>query len=403
MAKLAILGFGTVGSGVYEVLKNNAAQVARRLGQPLEVARICDVRDFSAHEAAGLFVDSIGPILADESVGVVAETIGGAGVAYGYVRAALAAGKHVVTSNKELVAAHGYELLCLAKEKGVAFLFEASVGGGTPVITPMHRCLAANRITSVAGIVNGTTNFMLERMETAGLSFDEALKEAQSLGYAETIDPSFDVDGLDAGRKIAILASIAFGSHVYPRHIATRGIRQVTEADMAAARGLSCAVKLIAYARQTPEGPAIGVEPMLVPLTNHLAGVSGVYNAVQAECDLLGRVQFYGPGAGKLPTASAVVADAVDALKLGAAENDSLSWGPPRPMEGLYPTHGPSEAYLRAESPAGAKLLRALPGAAPAGEAAVVLPPQREAQLAARMEELAAQGGGDIFAMKIWQ
>ena len=264
MAKLAILGFGTVGSGVLEVLRRNAQGVQRRLGEELEVKYICDIRDFSAHEDAALFVNSIDTVLADPEVKLVVETIGGTKPALDFVRRALSSGRHVVTSNKELVANYGAELLALAKEKGVCFLFEASVGGGTPIITPMHQCLAANRITSVAGIVNGTTNFMLTKMERENLDFDTVLKQAQDLGYAETIDPSSDVDGIDAGRKIAILSSLAFGTHVYPQNVPTRGIRPVTTADMAAAKKLGGAVKLIAWAHKEDGPLSCGVEPMFV-------------------------------------------------------------------------------------------------------------------------------------------
>lgn len=222
MAKVAILGFGTVGSGVWEILSQNAGVCARRAGVPVEVGYICDIRDFSAHQAAGLFVNNIEPILQDKDVKVVVETIGGLHPAYEYVRAALESGRCVVTSNKELVAEKGTELMRIAKAHGVCFLFEASVGGGTPVIGPMHRDLAANHILSVEGIVNGTTNFMLTRMRQAGLSFEQALAEAQALGYAETRDPSADVDGIDAKRKIAILASLAFGRHVPPEAVPAR-------------------------------------------------------------------------------------------------------------------------------------------------------------------------------------
>ena len=219
MAKLAILGFGTVGSGVLEVLRRNAAGIERRLGQPLEVKYICDVRDFSGSEDAALFVQSPEAIWADGEVDVVVETIGGTKPAYDFVKTALQSGRHVVTSNKELVSTHGAELLALAKQNDVCFLFEASVGGGTPIITPMHQCLAANHISSVKGIINGTTNFMLTRMQREGMDFDAALKEAQVLGYAETIDPSSDVDGIDAVRKVSILASLAWCSHVYPLNL----------------------------------------------------------------------------------------------------------------------------------------------------------------------------------------
>ncbi len=347
MAKLAILGFGTVGSGVLEILQRNAAGVSRRLGQPLEVGYICDIRDFSDHPNAELFVKSIDTILEDDDVRVVVETIGGAGIALEYVTKALQSGRHVVTSNKELVAQHGAQLLATAKEKNVCFLFEASVGGGTPIITPMHQCLAANQISSVAGIVNGTTNYMMTRMEKEGLTFEDALAEAQALGYAETIDPSYDVDGLDAGRKIAILASLSFGEHIYPQNIFTRGIRGITPKDMQAAKKLNTAIKLIAYTQKENDELFIGVEPMMVPMQNRLAGVEDVFNAVLIDSDMLGEVVFYGKGAGKLPTASAVVADAIDAQKDGVKIHYSLFWQPSQPKDGMYPSYNGCDVYVR--------------------------------------------------------
>lgn len=348
MAKIAILGFGTVGGGVLEVLRRNAASVSRRAGQPVEVKYILDIRDFSGHPDAALFVDNIDTILADPEITVVVETIGGTKFAYPYVRKALESGRSVVTSNKEMVATYGAELLALAREKGVAFLFEASVGGGTPIITPMHQCLAANVITQVQGIVNGTTNFMLTKMAREEMGFDEALKIAQQLGYAETKDPGDDVDGPDACRKIAILASIAFGRHFYPKNIPTRGIRAITVADIAAAARLDCVIKLIAWARQDAEGHVTAaVEPMLVPRANQLAGVDDVFNAVLVKGDMLGDVVFYGKGAGRLPTASAVVADVIDALKQGDSVHDSLFWLPSEPFDGLLEDPTPAACYVR--------------------------------------------------------
>ena len=348
MAKIAILGFGTVGSGVLEVLRHNAAGISRRAGQPVEVKYILDIRDFSGHPDAALFVNNIDVILNDPEVSVVVETIGGTKFSYPYVKAALQSGRSVCTSNKEMVAAYGAELLALAKENNVAFLFEASVGGGTPVITPMHQCLAANVIGQIQGIVNGTTNFMLTKMAQENMGFDAALKIAQELGYAETKDPSDDVDGLDAGRKIAILASIASGRHVYPENVPTRGIRAITADDIAAAAKLNSVIKLIAWAHRTAEGSmAVGVEPMLVPCTNQLAGVSDVYNAVLMQCDMLGDVVFYGKGAGKLPTASAVVADVIDAIKNGVSVHNSLFWRPSEHYEGLLTDSAPAAYYVR--------------------------------------------------------
>ena len=337
MAKIAIMGFGTVGSGVLEVCRRNAASIARRAGEPVEVKYILDVRDFSDSPDAALFVKDINVILNDPEVKVVVETIGGTRFAYPYVRQCLESGRSVCTSNKEMVATYGAELLALAREHKAAFLFEASVGGGTPIITPMHQCLAANQISQIQGIVNGTTNFMLTKMKRENMGFDAALKIAQQLGYAETKDPGDDVDGRDACRKIAILSSLACGHHVYPDNIPARGIRDVTVEDVKAAEQLDCAIKLIAWYHENPEGAAdafsAGVEPMLVPESNQLAGVNDVFNAVLMQGDMLGDVVFYGKGAGKLPTASAVVADVIDALKDGSKIHDSLFWKPAEKLD----------------------------------------------------------------------
>ena len=303
MAKIAIMGFGTVGSGVLEVCRRNAASIARRVGEPVEVKYILDVRDFSASPDAALFTNSIDTILNDPEIKVVVETIGGTRFAYPYVRQCLESGRSVCTSNKEMVATYGAELLALAKAHNAAFLFEASVGGGTPIITPMHQCLAANHISQIRGIVNGTTNFMLTKMKRENMGFDAALKIAQQLGYAETKDPGDDVDGRDACRKIAILASLACGHHVYPDNIPARGIRDITVADIKAAEKLDSAIKLIAWYDEGEDGNmAAGVEPMLVSNANQLAGVDDVFNAVLMKGDMLGDVVFYGKGAGKLPS-----------------------------------------------------------------------------------------------------
>lgn len=348
MAKIAIMGFGTVGSGVLEVIRRNAQSISRRVGEPVEVKYILDVRDFSGHPDADLFVNNLDVILQDPEIKVVVETIGGTKFAYPYVKAVLESGRSVCTSNKEMVATYGAELLALAKSHGAAFLFEASVGGGTPIITPMHQCLVANNISEVEGIVNGTTNFMLTKMKTESMGFEEALKIAQDLGYAETKDPGDDVDGRDACRKIAILASLAYGQHVYPANIPTRGIRDITVLDIKAAEKLDCAIKLIAWARRDEAGNiAAGVEPMLVSSENQLAGVDDVFNAVLMKGDMLGDVVFYGKGAGKLPTASAVVADVIDALKNGAKVHDSLFWQPSIPYEGMLEDTSASVTYLR--------------------------------------------------------
>lgn len=348
MAKIAILGFGTVGSGVYEVLCRNAAGVSRRAGEPVEVKYILDPKDFSGHPAAHLFIKNFDTILEDPEIKVVVETIGGTRFAYPYVKACLESGRSVCTSNKEMVATYGAELLGLAKAHDCAFLFEASVGGGTPIITPMHQCLAANVITEVEGIVNGTTNFMLTKMIHENLGFDEALKIAQELGYAETKDPGDDVDGRDACRKIAILSSLVCGHQIYPQNIPTRGIREITIADVAAAEKLGCVIKLIAWMKRGGDGSvAAGVEPCLVPRSNQLAGVDDVFNAVLVKGDMLGDVIFYGKGAGKLPTASAVVADVVDAIKEGSKVHDSLFWQTAEPVEGMLTDPAPAAYYVR--------------------------------------------------------
>ena len=326
MAKIAILGFGTVGSGVYEVLCHNAASVSRRAGEPVEVKYILDPKDFTGNPVESLVVKNIDVILQDPEIQVVVETIGGTRFAYPYVKACLESGRSVCTSNKEMVATYGAELLALAKEHGCAFLFEASVGGGTPIITPMHQCLAANVITEVEGIVNGTTNFMLTKMVREGLGFEDALQIAQELGYAETKDPSDDVDGRDACRKIAILSSMVCGHQIYPQNIPTRGIRAITAADVASAEKLGCVIKLIAWMKLGKDGSvAAGVEPCLVPKANQLASVDDVFNAVLVKGDMLGDVVFYGKGAGKLPTASAVISDVIDCTK-ASGTIDTLFW-----------------------------------------------------------------------------
>ncbi|MDD4851115.1 MAG: homoserine dehydrogenase [Gemmiger sp.] len=398
MAKIAIMGFGTVGSGVLEVCRRNAGSIARRAGEPVEVKYILDVRDFSASPDAALFVQDIGVILSDPEVKVVVETIGGTKFAYPFVRQCLESGRSVCTSNKEMVATYGAELLALAKAHDAAFLFEASVGGGTPIITPMHQCLAANTISEITGIVNGTTNFMLTKMKREGMDFAQALKLAQELGYAETKDPGDDVDGRDACRKIAILASLACGHHIYPQNVPARGIRQVGVADVRAADALGCAIKLIAWCRLDGKGGVTaGVEPMMVPFTNQLANVDDVFNAVQMTGDMLGDVVFYGKGAGKLPTASAVVADVVDALKNGAAIHDSLFWKPAAPLAGMMENDRPAPYYIRVKRVA-TTMLHPITGPGREiffenGEAGYLIEAATAAQIAQIAEKIETMGG----------
>lgn len=313
---VAVMGFGTVGSGVAELLdKNHDSIVKRSMQDSLELKYILDIRDFPDSPYKDKMVKDFNIILNDPEVKIVVETMGGVTFAYDFVKKCLLAGKSVVTSNKELVAKHGYELLTIAQEKNINFLFEASVGGGIPIIRPMTQCLAANEIDSIAGILNGTTNYILTKMITENQSFDEALKKAQELGYAEK-DPTADVDGHDSCRKICILAAIAFGKHVYPDSVHTEGIRSITLSDVAYAASWGGVIKLIANAKKLENGQVnVTVGPTFVPCHSQLAGVDDVFNAVLVRGDATGDVVFYGKGAGKFPTASAVVADVIDVAK----------------------------------------------------------------------------------------
>lgn len=309
---VAILGYGVVGSGVAKVLKENAKTITEKTGHSFKVARILDIRDFPLSEYRSVMTKNFDDIANDDAIDVVVETMGGVEPAYSFVKTCLEKGKHVVSSNKELVAVKGAELLEIAKEKNVNFFFEASVGGGIPVIRPISRCLAGNNITSVAGILNGTTNYILTKMITDGLSFDEALSQAQQLGYAEK-DPTADVDGLDAMRKICILASLCFGVHLYPDNVHCEGIRRVSLADVAYAEKFGSVIKLVARAEKLDNGEIFAmVSPCFVKKTNMLAGVNDVYNACLADGDMTGEVLMYGKGAGSEATASAVVGDIID-------------------------------------------------------------------------------------------
>ena len=315
MVNVAILGFGTVGSGVADVLTMNRALIEQRSGNPVRLKYILDVRQFPDSPYKDCFVQDFSVIENDPEVDIVVETIGGATVALDFTRRALSAGKSVVSSNKELVATHGYDLLQLAKANGVSYLFEASVGGGIPVLRPLTNCLAGNGISEVRGILNGTTNYILTRMIRAGLSFEQALKEAQDNGYAER-DPSADIEGHDACRKICILAALAFGRHVYPEQVPTQGITAITLSDVDYANSCGYKIKLLGRALRM-EGDKICayVAPHLVSGENPLSGVEDVFNAIAATGNAVGDVMFYGRGAGKLPTASAVVGDIVDIAK----------------------------------------------------------------------------------------
>ena len=316
MVNVAILGYGVVGSGVYEVIRKNEKSIEKKTGgKAIRVTHILDLRDFPDHEQPELFTKSFDDIINDPDVSIVVEVMGGLSPAYEYSKAALLAGKNVVTSNKALVAEHGTELMAIAKENNINYLFEASVGGGIPIIRPLSQCLLANEIEEIYGILNGTTNYILTKMITDGADFESALAEAQRLGYAER-NPEADVEGHDACRKIAILASLASGKFVDWKLVKTEGITKITRSDVAFAAKYHAVIKLIGFAKLSEDGKVyIRVCPMVIPETNQLADVNGVFNAILVKGDSIGDVMFYGRGAGKLPTASAVVADVIDAAK----------------------------------------------------------------------------------------
>ncbi len=314
--KVAVMGYGTVGSGVVEVIESHNDVISKRTaGKTLEVAHILDLRDFEGDSHEALFTKDFNDILNDPEVKIVAETMGGVNPAFDFTKKLLLAGKSVVTSNKELVAQKGLELLEAAEQSGANYLFEASVGGGIPIIRPMAQCLAANHIEGVAGILNGTTNFILTKMIEEDMAFEEALKLAQELGYAEK-DPTADVEGHDACRKVCILASLAFGKHVYPNQVSTEGISNITLEDVSYVASAKGVIKLLGQIKYISEDKiAAFVSPAIVFSGSQLASVNDVFNAILVRGDAVGDVCFYGPGAGKLPTASAVVADMVDCAK----------------------------------------------------------------------------------------
>ncbi|MBQ8929780.1 MAG: homoserine dehydrogenase [Oscillospiraceae bacterium] len=315
MIDVAILGFGTVGSGVADVLTENVKKIKRSSTVELNVKYIVDIRDFPESVYADKMVKDFRVVESDPDVKVVVETIGGTGVAFDFTKRALSAGKSVVTSNKELVATHGYELLTLAKKNNVNYLFEASVGGGIPILRPISQCLAGNDISEVFGILNGTTNYVLTQMIENNVEFDDALRQAQKLGYAEA-DPTADIEGLDACRKICILATLCFGKHIYPQYVPAEGITRVTLDDVAFADKIGYKIKLLGRAVKGKDDKIIPyVAAHLLPKKRLLANVSDVMNGIVVKGNAVGEVMFYGPGAGKLPTASAVAADVIDAAK----------------------------------------------------------------------------------------
>ena len=355
MVNVAIMGHGVVGSGVAEILLNSAESIAKKAKEQIEIKYILDLRDFDDLSYKDKFIKDFNIILNDDSVKVVAEAMGGINPAYDFVKQCLLKGKSVVTSNKELVAAKGAELLRIAEENNVNFLFEASVGGGIPVLRPMAQCLAANDLYEITGILNGTTNFIMTKMIKDNMEFSDALSLAQSLGYAEK-DPTADVEGLDAGRKICILAALAFGKHVYPEYVYTEGITKITLNDVAFAESANSVIKLLGRARQIDKDHCIvAVYPAFVKKDDPLALVDDVFNAIKIKGDYIGVVMFYGRGAGKMPTASAVTADIIDCVKHLKARK-YLSWND---ADGSYVTDYKEDVvrlYLRVEADDYAKL-----------------------------------------------
>jgi homoserine dehydrogenase len=314
MIHVAVLGYGVVGSGVVEVIKKNSVSISNKAGDGIRVKKILDIRDFSESPDKDLLTKDAEDIFQDPSISIVVETIGGVGIAYEFTKRALLSGRSVVSSNKELVATHGPELLRLARENQVHYLFEASVGGGIPIIRPLNQCLAANEIHGIIGILNGTTNYILTQMRREGMNFDVALKGAQEMGYAEA-NPTADVEGHDTCRKIAILSSIAYGQFVDYKNIPTEGITRITLADMVYAEAMDSVIKLIASSKRVGDHVYARVCPAIISKSHPLANVEDVFNAIVVKGDAIGEAMFYGRGAGKLPTASAVVADIIDIVK----------------------------------------------------------------------------------------
>lgn len=308
------MGYGTIGSGVVEVLSINQEKIAKRAGEPVEVKYVLDLRDFPGSPIEDRLIKDYMTIANDPEVGVVVETMGGVEPAYTFVKAMLEAGKQVATSNKNLVATKGAELIRIAREHNVNFLFEASVGGGIPIIRPLNKCLTADEIEQITGILNGTTNYMLTKMSEEGTEFSEALRDAQAKGYAEK-DPTADVEGYDPCRKIAILTSMVCGKQVDFEDIHCEGITKITPTDIKYAKAMGCSIKLLATSKKVGDSYSCIVAPFMLPKDHALCGVGDVFNGIFVHGNVLGDAMFYGSGAGKLPTASAVVADVVDMVK----------------------------------------------------------------------------------------
>lgn len=314
MIKIAVLGYGTVGSGVVEVIEKNKDMVNKKAGEELSIKYILDLRDFPGDPYESKVVHDYQTIVNDPEIQIICETMGGTGAAYEFTKQALQVGKSVCTSNKELVAAHGPELLTMAKEHKCNYLFEASVGGGIPIIRPLNYSLTAEKIESITGILNGTTNYILSKMEKEGADFDAVLKRAQEKGYAER-NPEADVEGYDACRKIAILSSLMLGENVDYRKVYTEGITKITATDFAYAKEMDMSIKLLAMSKEVGDETLAMVAPFMISADHPLHMVNGVFNAVFVHGNMLGDSMYYGKGAGKLPTASAVVSDVIDCAR----------------------------------------------------------------------------------------
>jgi len=315
MIKVAVLGYGTVGSGVVEVIERNNAQVSRNAGEEMHVKYILDLRDFPDDPYGDRVVHDVNIILQDSEIGIVCEVMGGTGAAYQYTKQALEAGKSVCTSNKELVAKYGPELIAIARAHNCNYMFEASVGGGIPIIRPINSSLTAEKILAVTGILNGTTNYILTKMGSEGTAFEDALKQAQEMGYAER-NPEADVEGYDACRKIAILSSLMTGKNVDSEKVYTEGITRITSADFEYAEAEGMSIKLLAASRLMEDGSVlVMVSPFMISDAHALSTVNDVFNAVYVTGNMLGDSMYYGRGAGKLPTASAVVSDVIECAR----------------------------------------------------------------------------------------
>jgi homoserine dehydrogenase len=383
MIKIAILGYGVVGSGVAEVLKLNQKQIFKKTGHNIEVKYVMDTRDFSGDPIASLIVDDFSVIERDDEIKIVVEAIGGETIAYDYAKRALLSGKSVCTPNKALIASHGAELMKIAREKGVNLLFEASVGGGIPLIRPYNDALLTDEVLAVSGILNGTSNYILTQMNDNGTSYAEALKSAQTLGYAEQ-DPTADVGGFDACRKLSILLSLATGKHVNYENIKTEGIEKISAEDFAFAKELGFTLKQVVNGRIRENGVEALTAPFLVPLSHPMASVNDVYNAVWVVGKTTGNVMIYGSGAGKLPTASAVVSNIVDAA---AFKHIPIGWSSEE--EKILPENNfVSRKVIRVSCDNASALTDAITLPEYPGYAAFFSQPETEAQTAEALEAI---------------